>query len=122
MLDIANNIRAVLPVPDDTLAERREKFVLGLTFRGIVSCAFAALFLFLTKVAPPPHPPLIVLLCLLVLLGITNIFYWSAAARRDFPLRDFYGHWFVDLLLISAIVFCIGGTRVPYVFLAYMML
>jgi signal transduction histidine kinase len=119
---IAKTLSVILPVPDDTLAERRDKFVLGLTFRAIVSCAFAALFLFLTRVAPPPHPPLIVLLSLLVLLGITNILYWSVAARRGFPLRDFYGHWFVDLLLISAIVFCIGGTRVPYVFLAYMMI
>jgi signal transduction histidine kinase len=119
---IAITLRSLFPVPDDTLAERREKFVLGLTFRAIVSCAFAALFVFLAKAAPPPHPPLAVLLSLLALLGITNIFYWSAAARRGFPLHDFYGHWSVDLFVISAIVFCIGGTRVPYVFLAYMML
>lgn len=115
-------IHSLLPVPDDNLAERREKFVLGLTFRAIVSFAFAVLFIFLTKAAPAPHPPLIVLLSLLVILGTTNIFYWAAAVRRSFPLRDFYGHWSIDLLLISSIVFCIGGTRVPYVFLAYMML
>ncbi len=115
-------LTSLLPVPDDTLAERREKFVLGLTFRAIVGCAFAALFIFLAKVTPPPHPPLTVLLSLLTLLGIANIFYWSAGARRGFPLRDFYGHWSVDLILISAIVFCMGGTRVPYVLLSYMML
>jgi signal transduction histidine kinase len=48
--------------------------------------------------------------------------YWLLAARRNFPLRDFYAHWFVDLLIISAILFCLGGTHVPYGFLAYMML
>jgi signal transduction histidine kinase len=117
-----DRLRLLFPVPDDTLAERREKFVVGLRFRAIVSFAFIFLFLFLDKVAPPPHPPLTVILSLLTILSTTNLFYWSVASRRNFPLRDFYGHWFVDLILISTLLFCVGGTRVPYGFLAYMML
>ena len=114
-------IEFIFPVPDDEIGDRRQKFILGLTFRAIVSLAFAFLFVFLGRVGGPA-PPLAVLLLLLAVLSGVNIFYWTFALRRGFPLRDFYLHWTIDLCLISGILFCLGGIGVPYGLLAYLML
>ena len=115
-------VRVLLSAPDDGPQERRQKFVIGLRFRAIVSLAFALLFVFLSRAGLGPTPPLRVLLSLLALLSALNVLYWSLGARRGFPLRDFYGHWVLDLVLISSILFCLGGISVPYGFLAYLML
>src|SRR5947208_3485515 len=107
-------VKVLLSTPDDGPQERRQKFVVGLRFRAIVSLAFALLFVFLSRTGFGPTPPLAVLLSLLALLSALNVLYWSIGARRGFPLRDFYAHWFLDLVLISSILFCLGGIGVPY--------
>jgi signal transduction histidine kinase len=115
-------IRSLFPVPDDAVGERRQKFIVGLRFRAIVSLAFAFLFLILGRTGAGPKPPLKVLLTLLGVLSGVNILHWVFGSRRGFPLRDFYLHWAIDLLLISGILFCLGGISVPYGFLSYLML
>src|SRR5713226_4795860 len=122
MLSLLNSLNLLLPVPEDQEPERRQKFIVGLRFRAIVSLAFGIMFIVLAKLTPGPKPPLAVLFALLSLLSGVNIVYWSFGARRHFPLRDFYLHWALDLLLIAEILFCLGGINVPYGFLAYLML
>src|SRR5206468_3340911 len=82
----------------------------------------AILFVVLSKLVPERHPPLPELLSALSVLGFVNIFYWWLGSRSEFPLRQFYFHWFVDLLLLSDILFLLGGVDVPYGLLAYLLI
>src|SRR5205814_10381752 len=56
--------------------------------------------------------------CLVAVNGV----YWVAAERTGFPLRQFYIHWLIDLILISGLLYLLGGLDVPYGFLAYVMI
>jgi signal transduction histidine kinase len=49
----------------------------------------------------------------LVGVVVANIFYWVAAKRRGFPIGDFYLHWAVDLVLITIIIYGLGGSALP---------
>jgi signal transduction histidine kinase len=113
----------ILPVPADDVHQRRQKFIDGLRFRAIASGTF---FLLLgtfgaTDVGQSGAHYLSVL-PLLLLLGMANLPYWYAGTVAAFPLRHFYLHWLVDLIIISAILHGLGGVDAPYGFLAYLMI
>jgi len=122
LLKLAERISIVFPVPDDDVPERRQKFIVGLRFRAIASFIFTLVFIYLTYATSDPGPRLSVILALLLLLGSANLAYWLVGSVRGFPLRDFYAHWVVDLVVISHVLYWLGGINVPYGFLSYLMI
>jgi signal transduction histidine kinase len=111
-----------LPVPDDSLGERRQKYVDGLRFRAIVSTAFALMFLFVAKLTGVPYSILGRLLSLVLVLVVVNPVYWLIGQRNKFSLRYFYLHWAIDIVVIALLLYRLGGIDVPYGFLAYVMI
>lgn len=109
-------------VPADALSERRQKYVDGLKFRALVSAAFALLFVLLAQFVPDWQLPLTEVLPALALLVLINPVYWLLGQQSDFSLRYFYLHWLIDVLLISTVLFPLGGIDLPYGLLAYLML
>lgn len=119
----SNSILArLLPVPDDDFTRRRQKYVDGLKFRAVVSVAVVLLFVVLNPIIPDRRPPLLKVLPALAVLLLVNPLYWLLGERSAFSLRYFYLHWLIDLILISIILFFLGGVDVPYALLAYLML
>lgn len=113
---------ACLPVPDDELQDRRQKYVDGLTFRAVVSVVFLIMFAVLDRAVPENRPPLPPLVVALVCLASMNGVYWILGQHSEFSLRLFYLHWIIDLGFISIILFLLGGIDIPYGLLAFMML
>jgi signal transduction histidine kinase len=112
----------LLPVPDDSLIERRQKYVDGLRFRVVVSASLILVLLFVAKVTDVSYGGLSTLLAALVTLVAVNPLYWFAGKTSAFALRHFYFHWLVDIVLIAMILYLLGGIDVPYGFLAYVMI
>jgi signal transduction histidine kinase len=115
-------LKTILPCPDDPLWERRQKFSEGLRFRAIVSGVFALVFFCVVELTYLPDLHLPALFGLLALLVSVNGLYWLVGVRAGFPLRHFYFHWLLDLVLISVLLYLLGGIDVPYGFLAYVMI
>jgi signal transduction histidine kinase len=115
-------LNIVLPCPDEPLPERRDKFAEGLQFRTRVSGAFAFVFFCIAELTYLPELQLSALFSILACLVAVNGLYWYAAVRAAFPLRQFYIHWLIDLILISRVLYLLGGIDVPYGFLAYVMI
>lgn len=91
-------------------AERRSKYVVGLWLRvvaGGVLLIFLSLFTF-AGIAFPLKDAYVAHLGLMVLIAV-NVIYWVAGSWRNYPLSDFYIHWLIDIVLISAIVLGLGG-------------
>src|SRR5262249_53989115 len=115
-------LNELLPCPDDPLPERRQKFADGLRFRTIVSGAFALVFFCIAELTYLPDLELSAVFTILGFLVAVNALYWFAAKRTAFPLRHFYIHWLIDLVMISWILYLLGGMDVPYGFLANVMI
>src|SRR5262249_51474698 len=58
---------------------------------------------------------------LMVLVAI-NAPYWWIGRARAFPISDFYVHWCLDLVLISLVLYGLGGALVPSSITAYMLI
>jgi signal transduction histidine kinase len=101
-------------VPDTELKVRRQAFVDGIVFR-FVACLFVELIALATALA---SDLLVTRFLPAMLLGpplaVLNTLYWYAGKARGFPLRDFYVHWFGDLVIISLFIYSLGGLDVPY--------
>ena len=96
------------------IEQRRRAFVDGLFFR-IVACLLSAVVVVATALSSGLSlsrfvPAMVVA----VFTGALNGAYWWIGKRRAFPMRDFYVHWGVDLLFISAFIYALGGIDVPY--------
>lgn len=96
------------------VASRRQAFVDGLFFR-LVACSFLELVLLVTAVSSG-LPLLSFLPGALVIAGAcaANVPYWYLGRSRDFPLRDFFLHWTVDLIGISMLIYSMGGLDVAF--------
>ena len=101
----------------------RRRYVEGLLFRALPALLFALFFavsawlgigLAWHHVAP--------VMLLLGVIALVNVPYWYAGKRAGFPLSHFYVHWAVDLVLITTIVYFLGGIDMPLVQFAYLMM
>jgi signal transduction histidine kinase len=101
----------------------RRRYVEGLLFRVVPAVLFAV-FLGIAAsfgVGLTWHH-LVPVLWLLVFIGLVNVPYWYAGKRAGFPLSHFYVHWAIDLVVITAIVYFLGGIDMPLVQFAYLMM
>lgn len=103
--------------------ERRAKFAVGLWLRV---CAGAVFLAFLTPFSVLgwdfPYAKCAPAFVGLVALVVVNGAYWKVGEWRDFPVGDFYVHWAVDLVLITTILYGLGGARLPSAITAYMLI
>ena len=58
---------------------------------------------------------------LLLLVGI-NYPFWLFGKAAGFPLEHFYGHWLVDLFMVTLILHTLGGVDLPCGFGAYLIM
>jgi signal transduction histidine kinase len=92
----------------------RQAFIDGLFFR-VVACAFLEVVIFATAISSRLPlksfaPPMAVVAADAAL----DVLYWFVGKWRNFPVRDFYVHWIIDLLGISFTIYWLGGLDVPY--------
>lgn len=105
-------------VEDKRLIYRR-----GLAIRAVAAAAFLVFFGAL-KIAgfDAQIPGLGELIIVLSLLVIENPCLWIIGVWRQFNLADFRFHWALDVLAVSAIVYCFGLLDVPLTIAAYMIM
>lgn len=101
------------------LASRRRAFVDGLFFR-LVACSFLEVILAVTAIMSGLPLSTFVPGALVVAVAcLANVPYWYVGKRRDFPLKDFFFHWAVDLVGITSLIYSMGGIDVafgPFIF------
>ncbi len=103
-----------LTAEEVAFATRRRAFVDGLFFR-VVACFFLEVVVLAT--ALPSGVALVRFMPAMgavAIAGLVNGLYWQLGKARGFPLTDFYGHWLVDLLMITFVIYALGGLDVPY--------
>ncbi|MBI3770244.1 MAG: hypothetical protein HY271_17360 [Deltaproteobacteria bacterium] len=66
--------------------------------------------------------PIAPVVMLLLANCILNVPYWYAGRRAGFPLSHFYVHWGIDLVILTSIVYALGGIDVPLVQFAYLVM
>ncbi len=103
--------------------EDRRRFAVGLWLRvcvgSVALCFFGALSLLGAGFDFADCAP--AYLGLAAAVGV-NAVYWLAGSRRGFPLRDFYVHWGGDLVLITVILYGLGGSALPSSITPYMLI
>jgi signal transduction histidine kinase len=93
---------------------RRRAFVDGILFR-FVSSALVELIIFATALASDaPLSRFIPIMLIGPPYATVNALFWYIGRHRHFPLKDFFVHWFVDLVVISTFLCMLGGLDVPY--------
>src|SRR5687767_7107123 len=104
-------------------AERKGIYRDGLRIRAIAASAFLAFFLsgsFLDWGSRIEGYWLVV--GALVALVAVNPLLWAIGVVRGFPLSDFYVHWALDIVAVSAVVYGLGMFDIPLVSVAYMIM
>ena len=99
------------------------KFVVGLWLRVVSAAVFLALLapLTLLRIDFPFSECSPAYYGLLALVGV-NALYWWVGKSRQFPISDFYAHWLVDLILISIVLYGLGGCLLPSSITAYILI
>jgi signal transduction histidine kinase len=99
------------------------KFMVGLWLR-VVSASVFLLFLgpFTILGIDFPYAKCFVAYYGLVGLILVNLGYWMIGRVRGFPITDFYAHWAVDLVLITMVMYGLGGCLLPSSITAYILI
>ncbi len=106
-----------------TPAEGRTKFVVGLWLRVGSGVVFLALLLpFSMSGIDFDYGRCAAAYIGLIILVAINGVYWFAGRAREFPLGDFYWHWGIDLIVITAILYGLGGARLPSAITPYILI
>src|SRR5882724_6693511 len=103
--------------------DNRRKFVVGLWLRVIAAGLFVVLLapMTLLKIDFPWSKCYPAYIGLMGLVGL-NAVYWIVGKRREFPVNDFYVHWALDLILISVVLYGLGGALLPSSITAYILI
>jgi len=109
---------AGIPASDDEW-----KFMVGLWLR-VVSASVFLLFLgpFTILGIDFPYAKCVVAYYGLVALILVNLGYRMIGSVRGFPITDFYAHWAVDLVLITMVMYGLGGCLLPSSITAYILI
>lgn len=104
-------------------ATARQVFSIGLWFRVVCAAVFVAFIVGCEAFGVRFSGTELWLsyLCL-VSLVLVNIVYWFVGLAWQFDLRQFYGHWFIDLLLISGVLSGLDNAAVISTIPAYSMI
>ena len=99
------------------------KFVIGLWLRIVAAGSFVLLLAPLTLFGIDfPYDKCFPAYYGLMVLVVINALYWWIGKARAFPISDFYVHWCFDLLLITLVLYGLGGALVPSSITAYMLI
>ena len=103
--------------------ERRYKFAVGLWLRVIAAGSLLSVLSLFTACGwafpySDSYPAYYGLGSLVAVNGV----YWLVGLWCDFPLRHFYCHWFVDLVLIGMVVYGLGGSSLLPAITGYMLI
>jgi signal transduction histidine kinase len=105
----------------DGFAARRQRYIVGLLIRVVTCVIFIIVFAVTASLVPPsarrPFVPASLVLGLLILI---NYPFWLVGKTRQFPIKDFYAHWVIDLFLVTLIVHTLGGVDLPGGFGGYL--
>jgi signal transduction histidine kinase len=98
----------------------RRRYVEGLTTRVIGSLCFASAMILATAL-PTGVSWAMVAPAVWILLGnaLINVVYWYDGKRVGFLPSHFYGHWMMDLVVNTAIIYFLGGIDLPLGQFAY---
>lgn len=116
-----NVMRAGMQVWDEN--DRKAIYLEGLRIRAVAAGAFAALFL--VGIQWDWHLELKGywgVQAILAMLVLINPMLWLIGKAREFPLGDFFVHWFVDISAVAAIVYLLGVHAVPLSPIAFMIM
>ncbi|MGI0016015.1 MAG: hypothetical protein ACREBU_21550, partial [Nitrososphaera sp.] len=92
---------------------RRQRFVDGLTIRVVVCISFIAVFAATAAIYPAQANDFIAPITVLAVLPFVNYPFWKLGEARGFPLEHFYGHWVVDLFMVTLLLHTLGGIDLP---------
>jgi signal transduction histidine kinase len=99
------------------------KFVIGLWLRVVSAGSFVLLLAPLTLFGVDfPYDKCFPAYDGLIVLVAINAPYWWIGKARAFPISDFYVHWCIDLVLITLVLYGLGGALVPSSITAYMLI
>src|SRR5438067_1681391 len=99
------------------------KFVVGLWLRVVAAGSFVLLLAPLTLAGIDfPYDKCFPAYYGLLMLVAVNAPYWWVGKARAFPISDFYVHWCLDLVLITLVLYGLGGALVPSAITAYMLI
>ena len=99
------------------------KFLIGLWLRVVAAGSFVLLLGPLTLLSVDfPYDKCFPAYYGLIILVAINAPYWWIGRARGFPINDFYVHWCVDLVLITIVLYGLGGALVPSSITAYMLI
>jgi signal transduction histidine kinase len=105
------------------LFSNERKFAIGLWLRAVAAGSFLLLLAPLTFLGFDfPYDKCFDAYYGLTALIVVNAAYWWAGRKRGFPITDFYVHWAIDLVLISIVLYGLGGAGVPSAITAYMLI
>jgi len=108
---------------EENLTVRRQRYVAGLLIRVITCAIFIGVFAVTASVvAPSARSPFFPASLSLLILIAVNYPFWLVGKALDFPLEHFYGHWLVDLYLVTLILHTLGGVDLPCGFGAYLIM
>ena len=100
----------------------RRRYIEGLLFRAIPAAAFAIFLPLAAEAGMMSWRPVVPVVALLLVNCLLNVPYWYAGRYCGFPLSHFYVHWGIDLGVLTAIVYALGGIDIPLVQFAYLVM
>lgn len=104
-------------------ADGEQKFVIGLWLRVVAAGVFLCLLAPFTALGIDfPYSKCYAAYYGLIGLLVANGLYWFIGERRGFPLSHFYFHWLVDVVLISVVIYGLGGAMLPSAITPYMLI
>ena len=102
---------------------RRDRYVEGLLIRVIVCVCFIVVFALTAELIPGGNRRhFAVAIAMLIALIAVNYPFWLLGKNRQFPLNHFYGHWALDLFLVTLVLHTLGGVELPCGFVGYMIM
>jgi hypothetical protein len=100
-----------------------QKFVIGLWLRVVAASVFLVFLAPFTLLGIDfPYDK-----CFLAYYGLgalicSNGLYWYLGKASGFHIGEFYLHWCIDLVLISVIIYGLGGALLPSAITGYMLI
>lgn len=108
---------------DEPYSVRRQRYQAGLLIRAATCTIFIGVFVVTASlVAPAARPPFVPASIALLFLTIINYPFWLLGKANEFPLAHFYGHWCVDLFMLTTILHALGGIDLPCGFGGYLIM
>lgn len=101
----------------------QQKFVVGLWLRVIAASVFVAFLAPFTLLGIDfPYEKCFLAYYGLGALVLSNGLYWYIGKASGFHIGEFYLHWCIDLVLISLIIYGLGGALLPSAITGYMLI